>query len=189
MAATYQVINYNAGSDGSATKTVVTNVRFRSDDDNTSDLTNPVLIDSVARYSYWKSVCLRVNGTFTQVDNFRHYTDGTIGWTLGTSGQLDRGNRDTGDHGVPEASYEIAEGTAGTTGDTISSTHTYYSGQSVKIADMSNDTSASPATIDSTAITVATTDTKHIVMQITTDTDGTQGTQSTETLTWKVDEI
>lgn len=192
MAATYQVILYNGGSDGSPTKTVVTNVRFHSSDSNASDNATPVLIDSVARYSYWKSVCIRPSGSFTQVDNIRHYTDGTIGWTLGTAGELRRGNRDSGDHGTAEGSYELATGTSGTTGDTIedgTNGHTRYNGQSTPTADMSNDTSGSPATIDTTAITSAGTDSKHIVMQVKTDTDGTQGVQSSETLTWKVDEI
>ncbi len=192
MAATYQVILYNGTSDGSPTKAVVTTVRFHSSDSNAADIATPVLIDTVARYSYWKSVALRVNGTFTQVDNFRHYTDGTIGWTLGTAGALNRGNRDSGDHGCPEASFEAATGTSGTSGDAlddVTNGHSYYNGQSTPTSDMSNDTSASPATIDTTAITVAGTDTKHIVMQVITDTDGTNGVQSAETLTWKCDEI
>lgn len=192
MVATYQVILYNGAVDGAPVKTVITNARFHSSDSNASDIATPVLIDSVTRYSYWKSIALRVNGTFTQVDNFRHYSDGTINWTLGTAGKLNRGNRDAGAHGVPEASFEAATGTSGTTGHSIddgTNGHTYYNAQTVKTANVANDTSASPATIDTTAITVAGTDSKHIVLQVVTDTDGTQGIQSTETLTWKVDEI
>lgn len=192
MVATYQVILNNGGSDGTPTKAVITNARFHSSDSNASDIATPVLIDSVARRSYWKSISLRVNGTFTQVDNIRHYSDGTIGWTLGAAGKLNRGNRDSGDQGCAEASYELASGTSGTTGHAIDDAtdgHTFYKSQSTPTASVANDTTASPATISTTAITVAGTDSKHVVMQVLTDTDGTQGVQSTETLTWKVDEI
>jgi hypothetical protein len=192
MAATYQVILNNGVVDGTPTKAVITNARFHSSDSNASDLLTPVLIDSVARRSYWKSISLRVNGAFTQVDNIRHYSDGTIGWTLGTAGKLNRGNRDSGDHGCLEASFEAATGTSGTTGHAIDDAvdgHTFYNGQTTKTANVANDTSGSPATISTVAITSAGVDSKHIVMQVLTDTDGTQGVQSTETLTWKVDEI
>ena len=193
MAATYQVILYNAGSDGSAAKTVITNARFHSSDSNSSDLLTPVLLDTVVRRSYWKSICVRPSGTFTQIDNFRHYFDGTLNtWTLGTAGKVNRGNRDTGDHGTAEASYELASGTSGTTGDAIEDAtngHTFYKSQSTPVANANNDTSASPATISTVAITSAGVDSKHIVLQVVTDTDGTQGVQSTKTATWKVDEI
>jgi len=186
MGATYAV---QRGTGAGPTWATVSNVRFRADDANTSDLTNPCIIDTVLRHSFWANVCIVPSGTFTQVSNIRHYSDGAIGWTFGTNGGLFRGNRDSGDKGVPDGSYQQATGTAGTDGDPIETTHTYYSGQTTKTTNIQSDTTGSPALIDSSLITVASTRSKHIVMQVRVDTDGTSGVQATETLTWRVDEI
>lgn len=185
MVATYAV---QRGIGVGPTWSTVTSVRLRTDDTNTADLTNPCLIDSVLRRSYWASICLLLGGTFSQVSNIRHYCDGTIGWTLGTSGKLKRGNRDSGDHGVPDGSYVQATGTPGVTGNDLESSHIYYSGQTTKSVNITTDTSGSPATIDSTAY-VAGGRTKHIVLQAEIDTNATQGVQTAETMTFIVDEI
>lgn len=185
MVGTYAV---QRGIGASPTWSTVTSVRLRTDDANTADLTNPCLIDSVLRRSYWASICLLLGGTFSQISNIRHYSDGTIGWTLGTLGKLKRGNRDSGDHGVPDASYVQASGTPSVTGNDLDSSHTYYSGQTLKSVNITGDTSGSPATIDSTAYTSGGR-TKHIVLQAEIDTDATQGVQTAETMTFVVDEI
>jgi hypothetical protein len=165
-------------------------VRLRTDDANTADLTNPIPIDTVLRLSFWASIRIDITGTFTEVSNIRHHCDaGGIGWTMGATGQLQRGNRDTGDMGVPNASYEQATGSVGTTGNNISASHTFYSGQTVKVADLSSDNGAGNAKlIDSTTYT-GVSPTKHIVLQVLVDTDATSGLQTAETLTWLVDEI
>lgn len=185
MVATYSISRLTGAG---PTVTTVTNVRLRTDDTNTADLTNPCLIDSVLRRSYWASVALSWTGTYSQISNIRHYSDGAIGWTMGTNGKLIRGNRDSGDIGVPTASYQQATGTGGVTGDDLVVSHAYYSGQVTKSVTLQTDTSASPATIDSSAYT---TDgkSKHIVLQVYVDTDATNGLQTAETLTWIVDEI
>lgn len=194
MAATYQVVHLNGVSPG--TQTVITNARFRTDDNNTSDLTNPCLIDTVLRYSFWKHIALLVTGTFTQVSNIRHYSDGTINtWTLGTNGKLVRGARDSGDQGCPTASYQQAAGTVGTTGYSISDAtngHAYYKSQVTPTVNVNSDLVGAPPVIDSTAITVASTLSKGVVMQLLSDTlanGAAQGLQTTKTLTWVVDEI
>jgi len=180
------------GPAGSKTYTTVTAVRLRTDDANTNDTTNPIPIPtSNYNYSYWASICLDLSGTFTKINNVRHYSDGAIGWTFGTGGMLMRGNRDTGDHGCPAANYQQASGTQGTTGyaiDDATNGHAYYNTQTTKTANVASDTSGSPATIDSGDHTTAE-KTKHIVLQVKVASDATQGSQSAETLTWKYDEI
>jgi hypothetical protein len=84
-----------------------------------------------------------------------------------------------------------ATGTAGTTGDELGATHTYYSGQTTKTVSVASDTSASPATIDSTGVTTAG-KTKGVVLQVKVDTaanGATSGVQTAETLTFKYDVI
>jgi len=180
------------GASGSKTYTTVTAVRLRTDDANTADTSNPIPIPSSGyNYSYWASICLDLSGTFTQISNIRHYSDGSIGWTFGTGGELRRGNRDSGDVGCPDASYQQASGTAGTTGYAIEDStngHAYYKTQTTPTKNIANDTSGSPATVDSSTYTAAG-KTKHIVLQVKVASDATQGTQSAETLTWVYDEI
>lgn len=189
MAATYAVQRIT-GSAGGPTRTTVTNVRLHSADTNATDLNTPVIIDTlVVKRSFWASICLLLGGTFTQVSNVRIYCDGTIGWNFGSAGKLKIGNRDTGDIGVPDASYEQALGTSGDTGTDLESGHTYFSSQTTKSRNITVYNSLSNAgVVDSSAHTVAER-TKHIVIQVETDTDGTQGVQSAETLTFAADEI
>lgn len=191
MAATVSIQRIT-GAPASKTYTTVTNVRLRTDDANTQDLTNPVKKPTSGfNYSYWASICLDLSGTFSQISNIRHYSDGAIGWNLGTGGGLFRGNRDTGDIGCPDASYEQAGGTQGTTGyaiDDATNGHTYYNTQTTPVVDVSNDTSSSPAVVDSSTYTAAG-KTKHIVLQAKVASDATAGVQAAETLTWEWDEI
>lgn len=186
MVGTYSV---ERGTGAGPTWATVTTVRLRTDDANTADLTNPVVFSasSIGR-SYWANVRLAFAGTFTQISNIRHYSDGNINWTYGTGGKLKRGNRDSGADGCPNASYDQASGTPGVIGDNLDTAHSYYSGQSTPSVDINNDTSGSPATIDSTAY-VSAGNSHHIVLQVDVAIDATQGVQSTETLTWMVDEI
>lgn len=167
----------------------ITNTRFNTDDVYNPGSTNPIPIPAASfNYSYWKHITLQFTGTFTSVDNIRHYCDGTIAWTLGTSGEVRRGNRDAGDHGCPLGSYDQATGTPGTTGDDLE-THSYFSAQTTKTADLTGDTAPNGATIDSNAYTSANDRCYYIVLQVKVDTDATQGTKTAETFTWKYDEI
>lgn len=186
MVATYSIERLTGAG---PTATVVTSVRLRTDDANTADLTNPVVFSASSQgRSYWASIRLAFTGTFSQISNIRHYSDGTIGWTFGTAGKLYRGNRDSGDIGVPDGSYQQASGTPGVIGNDLETSHAYFSGQTTKSKNVNNDTSSSPATVDSTSYTSAG-HSKHIVLQVLVDTDATQGVQSAETLTFMVDEI
>jgi len=190
MAATVAVEFWNGGSAGSPSKTEDDSLRFRSDDAfGTRDATNPCVIPSSGtNYSYWGHVALAISGSYTQIDNVRHYSDGTIPWTLGTGGGVFRGNKDTGDNGVADGSYEKAGGVSGTTGSELAADYTWYSGEGTSIANVTSDTSGSPATIDTSTIT-GDDSSKAIVLQAVIFNDATQGAQAAETLTWLYDEI
>jgi hypothetical protein len=177
-------------------------VMLRTDDANTNDLTNPVPIDTVLRRSYYASICLDLSGTFSQVDHIRHHKDAT-NWTYGTAGKLKSGNRDNGGtpaspgadngDGVPDASYDQAGGTVGTSGDDFEATgapgHAYYNTQTAKSDNMTSHVGLVNAQlIDEVGRTTAG-KTKHIVLQVEVDTDATAGEQTAIVCTWTVDEI
>lgn len=202
IVATVYVYEANGGTDGTpGTKTRVdgqgandgTDVRYATTDAYNPVATYPCVIPSSGfYYSYWKHHYLNISGTFTQVDNIRWYTDGAIGWTLGTGGVLNVGVRDAGDNGCPmDTEYDVATGTQGTTGHGIEDVvdgHGYYNSQTTKVADASGYTSGSPLTVDTTVYTGAD-DSDAVVSQIKIDDDATQGTQTDETLTFMYDEI
>ena len=182
------------------TYTSITNrVRLFSDDvatnQSTPQTTNPVIIPASSyNYSYWKAVCLDLAGSGFIINNVRHYSNGdvTSTWHMGTDGKLQRGNRDSGDIGCPDGSYQQAGGVAGTTGYAIDDAtdsygHAYYKSQTTPTADVNSDVVGSPATVDSTTHTIAE-KTKHVVLQAKIASDATQGTQTAVTLTWKYDE-
>lgn len=171
------------------------NVRLKTNDNPTIDNVDPIPIPAAGlNYSYWKHVAIAWGTAPTSLTNIRHYSDGTIAWTFGTLGVLNRGNRDSGDHGVIIGSYQQATGgghTPGTTGPDLADDtngHAFYRTQTVEEADVTGDTSGSPATIDSTDYSSAT-QSKAILLQVIVDTDATQGNQADETLTWLYDEI
>lgn len=187
---TVNVEHWTGGSAGSPTKTNATTFRYRTDDDpDTIDNTNPCVIpDSGLNYSFWRHIALNWSGTYDEISNFRLYTDDTLFSGLGTNGLVQRGNRDSGDQGCPEDSYEPATGTVGTSGDDLGANHGYFSGQTDSTADLSNATEASPIQIDSTSYT---TDGSSYALadQVVIDTDASSGTKSSETFTFLYDVI
>lgn len=199
MVATVNVRQGHGGSDGSPTESPGSgdaDLRFHTADQYApTDDTKPIPIpESGYKYSYWVHIYLNITGgTFTKINNIRHYCDGDLsGWALGTGGEVRRGNRDSGDHGCPmDSEYDLATGTPSDTGDEIehaTNGHGYYNGQTTKTVDLESDTEASPATIDSTDHT-ATGKCKAVVLQVKVDDDATRGTKSEETFTFKYDEI
>src|SRR5690348_6482593 len=137
MVASYAVIRLTGSG---PTQTSVSNVRLRTDDANTADLTNPAKIKGVKTRTFWASIAIQPNGTFTQVQNIRHYCDGAIGWTMGTTGKLKRGARDSGDQGCPLGSYVQATGVVNSSGDDLNTNHTYYSAQVTPSVNINGDT-------------------------------------------------
>ncbi len=192
MTATYAVQRIT-GTIGSPVRITVTEARFRTDDTNTLDLTNPVLIDSVTRYSYWMSICLLLGGTFSEISNFRIYSAGDIDWPMGTGGKVKIGNHDAGDIGVADASYEQATGTPGVTGNNLEASHSSFSGQTLKSLDLNSILVDDPKLVDSTKYT-GVGRTKHVVLQAEVHNDGSSGvfdssTSNDKTITFLVDEI
>jgi len=186
-------------------QTVTNRVRLMTTDaftnQTTPQTTNPVIIPSGAgagygstdfNYSYWKSVCLDLAGSGFIITNINHYSNGDINWTFGTGGALNRGKKNGAKgsvaQGCPTASYLQAVGTAGTTGNPIDISHTYYNGGGGDgVANVNSDTSGSLALIDDTSHSSA--GKSHmIVLQVKVCYDATQGTQTAKTLTWQYDE-
>ena len=170
-----------------------TDVRFATTDAHNPVATYPCIIPSAgSNYSYWKHLFLDISGTFTTVNNIRFYTDGSSSWTCGTGGGLYVGIRNAGDNGCPmDASYNVATGTEGTTGDWMddgTNGHVYYKDEVVTPALATNYTSGSTLLIDSSDYTVAD-ESDAVVLQVKLETDATQGTQADETLTFLYDEI
>jgi hypothetical protein len=173
------------------TKTTVTTPRLSTSDSDNPGTANPIPIPAASfNYSYWMSLFLTITNIndATLLNNHKFYSDGTIGWTLGSSGELRMGARDSGDFGLPGASYEQATGTPGTSGDDLEASHTYYSGQTNKSDPVSGKTSGSPATIDSGDHTIAEAF-KGVILQAKVDTDATRGAQTAEQLNFSYDEV
>jgi hypothetical protein len=196
MVATVNVQQAVGGSDGSpgTYNNITASTRLQTRDQFApTDTSYPIPIPlSGYKYSYWIHVCLDLAGTFTQINNVRFYSDGAVGWSFGTGGELRRGNRDSGDHGCPmPTEYDVATGTEADTGDSIedgSNGHGYYNGQTTPTANVASDTEGSPAVIDSTDHTSAE-KTKAVVLQCRIASDAVQGEQADETLSFKYDEI
>ena len=189
MAATVVVQEGNGAGPDWTTKT---SIRFCTADAHAPGTDNPIPIpESDFNYSYWKSICLALSGSFTKINNVRFYCDGAIGWNMGTEGELRVGVRDAGDNGCPDGSYDQATGTPGETGDDMedgSDGHAYYKGETTKSASVADYSSGSPLEVDTTDHDEAER-TKHVVLQVKVADDATQGEQTDETLTFKYDEI
>lgn len=178
MAAAYTV---ERGTGAGPSWAAAANMRLRTDDTNTQDLTNPVPIAGSLKRSYWGNIRLEFSGAFDQIDNIRHFCDGSIEFTHGTSGALQVNSTPAG---LADGEYDQATGTPGDTGDELVATHTTVSAKT----DIETYTTGAPATVDAGPY-VAAGNSDHIALQQDVDTDATQGLQTAETLTWRVDEI
>lgn len=187
MVATYDVVRLYGAS---LTEEIITNARFRTDDANDANLVSACIITNTLKRSYWKNLALKFGGTFSEVSNIRIYSAGDITWTLGSAGKVKMGNRDTGDIGCPNASYQQATGTPGDNGNDFESAHSYYSSQTTKSVNLNSIVSGSPKVVDSTKYTSAGRS-KHVVLQVEIDGPGgaVQGVQAAKTITFLVDEI
>ena len=181
-----------AVSDG-PTYYTITSARFCTTDMYNPESTYPCVVpDAGFNYSYWKHFQLYFEDTFTNIDNIRIYSDGTIDWSLGTGGGVFIGVQDTGDSGCPSAEYEQSAGTEGTTGYSIMDEtygHDHYSDQDPGVVDVTSYTSGSTLTLDSTDYTSAGDASYFAVMQVKIADDATQGTKAAETITFLYDEI
>ena len=175
--------------------TVVSSIRFCTSDKYNPGLNFPLSIPSTGyRYSYWKTLCLELSGAFSQISNIKFYCDGAVGYTFGTDGALNIGTKDTGDSGLPIASYDQATGEEGVSGDAMNDAgngHAVYKGAGYTVKNVTTYGSGSPLDLDSTEYTAAG-KTKAVVLQVKCSTvaNGAEaGLQNAETLTFRYDEI
>ena len=107
MSATVNIQELNGSG---PTYTNVTSIRFCNADNYNPGLDYPCVVPEAGfSYSYWKSLVLDLAGTFTRINNVRLYSDGAIGWTLGTGGLLRLAVHPNGDMGV--STYQQSTGT------------------------------------------------------------------------------
>lgn len=145
------------------------------------------------RYSYWKTFCLNLSNIGTSISNIRFYCDGAIGWNYGSGGGLFIGIKNTGDNGIPVASYSQATGTEGLSGNWLagSAGHAVYKGTGYSAANVTGFTISAPLLVDST-VYEDDGQSKCVVLQAKIDTaanGATQGIQTDETLYFRYDEI
>jgi len=197
MVATVGVYQATGGSDGAPANEneITTSTRLQTKDQfDPNDINYPIPIPTSGfNYSYWIHVYLKITGgTFTKINNVKFWSDGSIGWTFGTNGELRIGNRDSGDIGCPmDSEYDVATGTEGESGDAIEDAtngHDYYNGQTTPTKNVEEWTSSNKATVDSTDHTT-TGKCKAVVLQVKVASDATQGEQTDETLYFSYDEI
>jgi len=193
MVATVVVKELNGAGPAYTTVSVAAPARYKTKDEVTSDLNYPCVIAAAGlHYSYWKSHGLNLSGAFTRINNVRWYTDGgTSTWTYGTGGLVVVGQRDATPlvtaQGCPDASYDQATGTEGTTGDDlydVTDGHAYYkTGVGVAPVDVADFTNVAPMVVDLGNHDAAEM-TKHVVTQVIIDDDAIQGLQADATYTF-----
>jgi len=189
MVAAFNVRLDTAGSDNNpGTQATITNLRFKTADDNTQDTNNPIPIVSAAtKYSYWRQVYLEAStAPDTQVDNIKFYTDGGdfgTGITMNIADQFPVKNSgaDTG--------YDLATGTPGDTGN-IMTDHTDISSVTDAFSFTSGSALTGPSISEGGSIIADIDDTSnYIVLQLVVTDSASPGTKTAETLTFQYDEI
>ncbi len=164
-------------------------MRFKTADDATIDLVNPIPIPAAGtKYSYWKQIYLYATGApATQVDNVKFYSDGG---GFGTGVELKVGDETPDKNSVSDAGYEIATGTPGDTGDEMVAAHASLTGSTEVFG---NYTSGAPKDVtisESGQIIVDIGDTSdYVILQMEVISTASPGTLSSETLTFRYDEI
>ena len=187
--------NVQEGNGAGPTWTTITTARFCTMDEYNPVNQNPCKVPGAGNnYSYWKHHLVDFSGAFTEITNIKWYCSGSVAtnWNLGTGGRLEVGQRDSGDHGCPVASYDQSTGTLGETGDELkhaTNGHTYYKDEVAAVADADTFNSSANAMVVDTQSIVAPGKCDAIVYQVKLATDATPGEQSDETFTFMYDEI
>ena len=163
-------------------------LRFKTNDDATIDLVDPIPIPAAGtKYSYWKQIYLyATSGPATQVDNVKFYTDGG-GFGAGVA--VKAGDETPTNNSGSEAGYEVATGTPGDTGDEMVAAHAGLSGST----DAFTYDSGSPLDVsisEGSSIIDATDEmTDYVILQMEVTSGASPGTLSSETFTFRYDEI
>lgn len=182
MAADVQIRRWT-GSSGGPTKTNVTSINTRAnaeDTHTTAGTTNPIQIPGAGtNYSYWVSTRLFANSAPSGViDNIRWHTDGTANFGTGVDANV----------AAATATYTQATGTAGTTGNQLT-TVAYTALTMAPVDAFSSYPNATTNLAVSGSVSMATGDFGNfVVYQLTVGTTAGPGATSMETFTWLYDE-
>lgn len=164
-------------------------LRFRTDDENTQDSTNPIpIVTGQTKRSYYRHVYLYCSAApGTKVDNIKIYTDGG---GFGTGVTVYSGDETPTKNSGSSAGYDLATGTPGDTGDELVASHQDItaksdffgytspgSEKSVSISEVGNIIDAIGETSD------------YVVLQMDVADTASPGTLTAETFTWQYDEI
>lgn len=189
MTAAFDVKLDIGGTDTSpGSSLTVTNLRFRTDDDNTQDTTNPIpIITATTSRSYWRQLYLEcTTAPTTKVDNVKWYTDEG---GFGTGITLKVGDETPEKTSVSDAGYEVATGTPGESGDEMVAAHAGLSGST----DAFSYGSGSPLSVTigegSSQIDDTGEMTHYIVLQLEVIDTASPATLDAETFTFQYDEI
>ena len=110
-------------------------------------------------YSYWKHICLALEGDFTLITNIRlHAQYPESGWNLGTDGGqfLALLDDDSQGHGCPISEYDQARGYEKITGFWLkdpANGHQYYKNQTIEPIDLKDVNEENAILIDNTEYT------------------------------------
>ena len=163
-------------------------MRFKTNDDATIDLIDPIPIPAAGtKYSYWKQIYLYCGtAPATQVDNVKFYTDAG---GFGTGVELKAGDETPVHTSVSDAGYEVATGTPGDTGDEMVAAHAGLTGSTDAFSFTSAAVKAITIGEAGSIINFAGEATNYLILQMEVISTASPGTLSSETLTFRYDEI
>jgi hypothetical protein len=151
--------------------------RVSTSDSPTPATANPIPIPSSgSNYAFFASTILYAAcAPDNSINNIKHYSDGGNGFGTGVSAFV-----------VTASQYEVATGTAGSSGIILSTAcHAGLDGSPSPMFDFSSGCKMPVAgSIASTTGSFA----DHVVLQISVDTTGSPGNSGEETMTWEFDE-
>jgi len=165
------------------------NIRFKTEDDATIDVNNPVPIPTAGtNRSYWKQLYLKCNtAPDTQVDNIKWFTDG-VGYGTGITLQV--GDEFPVKNSGSSAGYELATGTPGTTGNDVVTDHAGITGVTSAFSFTVGSPLSGPTISEAGSIINAINETTdYLILQADVISSATPGNKADETLTFQYDEI
>ena len=189
MTAVLEIRLDRGGSDGNpGNSDTLTNLRFKTADDNTQDTNNPIpIVSGQTKHSYWRHIYLHcTTAPTTKVDNLKFYTDGG---GFGTGITLYAGDQFPTHNSGASTGYELATGTPGDTGDELVANHTGISAKSDAFGYTSGSPLSGPSISESGSIIDGIGDgSDYVMLQLTVGDTASPGTLSAETLTIQYDE-
>lgn len=190
MTAVFDVKLDRGGSDANpGNSDTLTNLRFKTNDDNTQDTNDPIpIVSGQTKRSYWRHVYLQcTTGPTTQVDNIKVYTDGG---GFGTGITLQIGQQFPTKNNGSSAGYELATGTPGDTGDELVANHSGITSKTDFFGKTSGSPLSGPSISESGSIINAVGEmSNYILLQLDVGDTASPGSLTPETLTFQYDEI